>query len=98
MRDRIARKGNTRPSIVHGGPRGHVAPRTPDPQDWPSSVARDGAIPARDEQTMLAGLEQNPLFRPDAAKFVHGTIGRAKEELSEVLLARAAFDGRNNIS
>lgn len=55
---------------------------------WQGTQSRLGAILARDEQTMIDGLSRNLEWRPDAVKFVHGTIGRAREELSAGLLAK----------
>jgi imidazolonepropionase-like amidohydrolase len=55
---------------------------------WQASLARQGAILAWDDKTLLEGLNGNLAAGPDAVKFVHGTIGRAKEELSADLLAK----------
>jgi imidazolonepropionase-like amidohydrolase len=56
---------------------------------WQSSMAKQGAILAWDERSLLDGLNANlAAGPPDAVKFVHGTIGRAKEELSAELLAK----------
>src|SRR5262249_35563906 len=56
---------------------------------WQASMAKQGAILAWDEGSLLDGLNANLMAGPpDAVKFVHGTIGRAKEELSADLLAR----------
>jgi enamidase len=55
---------------------------------WEASTSRQGAILASDEKTLLDGLNSNLAEGPDAVKFVHGTIGRAKEELSADLLAK----------
>lgn len=56
---------------------------------WPDSISREGAILAGDEPSLLNGLNRNYAEGPpDAVKFVHGTIGRAHEELSPALLAR----------
>jgi imidazolonepropionase-like amidohydrolase len=55
---------------------------------WAASQAKEGAILASDERNLIEGLEQNMAAGPpDAVKFVHGTIGRAKEELSANLLS-----------
>jgi enamidase len=57
---------------------------------WPASVSQHGAILASDEQSLVDGLNRNfAESQPDAVKIVHGTIGRAKEELSAELVARA---------
>lgn len=56
---------------------------------WTPSISRQGAILAGDEASLIAGLERNfAEGPPDAVKFVHGTIGRAEEELSADLMAR----------
>jgi enamidase len=55
---------------------------------WQDSMTKQGAILARDEETLLAGLNDNLRSDPDAVKFVHGTIGRAREELSADLLKK----------
>lgn len=55
---------------------------------WEASTTKQGAILAWDEKTLLDGLNKNLAAGPDAVKFVHGTIGRAKEELSADFLAR----------
>ena len=56
---------------------------------WPGALSRSGAILATDERSLLEGLDRNfAEGPPDAVKFIHGTIGRAKEELSAELLAR----------
>jgi imidazolonepropionase-like amidohydrolase len=55
---------------------------------WDASIAQQGAILAWNEQTLLNGLNHNLEAGPDAVKFVHGTIGRAKEELSADLLSK----------
>jgi enamidase len=56
---------------------------------WQASMAKQGAILAWDEHSLFDGLNANLMAGPpDAVKFVHGTIGRAKEELSAELLAK----------
>lgn len=55
---------------------------------WDASTSKQGAILASNEETLLRGLNDNLAGRPDAVKFVHGTIGRAHEELSADLLAK----------
>ncbi|HEY2382794.1 MAG TPA: amidohydrolase family protein [Terriglobia bacterium] len=55
---------------------------------WNAAEARQGAILARDENTLFEGLNRNLAAGPDAVKFIHGTIGRASEELSADLLAK----------
>jgi imidazolonepropionase-like amidohydrolase len=56
---------------------------------WPAGMSRHGAILAKDDQSLLEGLDRNfAEGPPDAVKFIHGTIGRAKEELSTELMAR----------
>ncbi len=55
---------------------------------WDASVSRSGAILASDEKTMLEGLDRNFADGPpDVVKFIHGTIGRAHEELSTELMS-----------
>jgi enamidase len=89
MRDDIRRKKILGPRLFTAGrlvtsPHGH-----PVSTIWQSSISRDGAILAADERSMIDGLNRNLAEGPpDAVKFVHGTIGRAKEELSAELLAR----------
>ncbi|HEX4133108.1 MAG TPA: amidohydrolase family protein [Bryobacteraceae bacterium] len=57
---------------------------------WSADISRQGAILAHDEASLLDGLNRNfAEGPPDAVKIVHGTIGRAKEELSTELMARA---------
>jgi imidazolonepropionase-like amidohydrolase len=57
---------------------------------WPDEVSRQGAILATDEASLIAALDSNfAAGPPDAVKIVHGTIGRAKEELSPELLSAA---------
>jgi enamidase len=57
---------------------------------WPDELARTGAILATDEPGLIAALDRNfAEGPPDAVKIVHGTIGRAKEELSPELMAAA---------
>jgi imidazolonepropionase-like amidohydrolase len=52
-------------------------------------MAKQGAILAWDEHSLFDGLNANlTVGPPDAVKFVHGTIGRAREELSAELLAK----------
>lgn len=54
---------------------------------WTSSIAAQGAILPADERSLIDGLNRNLTdYQPDAVKFIHGTIGRAKEELSPELL------------
>jgi imidazolonepropionase-like amidohydrolase len=51
------------------------------------ALARDGAILADSEQSLISGLQEN--YReepPDAVKFIYGTIGLAPERLSPELL------------
>ena len=57
---------------------------------WSDEVSRTGAILATDEAGLIAALDRNfAEGPPDAVKIVHGTIGRAKEELSPQLLSAA---------
>jgi imidazolonepropionase-like amidohydrolase len=57
---------------------------------WPEEVSRQGAILATNEADLLAALDRNfAAGPPDVVKIVHGTIGRAKEELSPELMAAA---------
>ncbi len=57
---------------------------------WPDEISREGAILATDEPGLIAALDRNYAEGPpDAVKIVHGTIGRAKEELSPELMAAA---------
>ena len=66
-------------------PKGHPASTI-----WSDEITRHGAILATNEADLLAALDQNFLAGPpDAVKIVHGTIGRAKEELSPELMAVA---------
>ncbi len=89
MRADIERRKMLGPHLLTAGrlvtsPLGH-----PVSTIWQASVSRQGAILAADERSMLDGLERNlAQGPPDAVKFVHGTIGRAKEELSVELLTR----------
>ncbi len=54
---------------------------------WPAAIAREGAILAFDEKSLDDGLDRNfAAGPPDCVKLIHGTIGRAKEELSAALL------------
>ena len=54
---------------------------------WPASLSRAGAILASDSASLLSGLEKNyDDGPPDAAKFIYGTIGIAKERLRADLL------------
>lgn len=56
---------------------------------WSASVSRQGAILAANERSLLEGLNRNfAEGPPDAVKFIHGTIGRAKQELGAELMAR----------
>ncbi|HEX4277878.1 MAG TPA: amidohydrolase family protein [Bryobacteraceae bacterium] len=89
MRREIEEKQMLGPRLLTAGrlvtsPRGH-----PVSTIWNAGVSREGAILASDERTMIEGLDRNLADGPpDVVKFVHGTIGRAKEELSPALLAR----------
>jgi hypothetical protein len=54
-----------------------------------ASMAKQGAILAWGERSLLDGLNSNWVGGPpDAVKFIHGKIGRAKEELRADLLAK----------
>jgi imidazolonepropionase-like amidohydrolase len=54
---------------------------------WTPQIARDGAILASDSSSLISGLEKNyAAGPPDAAKFIYGTIGMAKERLRADLL------------
>jgi len=54
---------------------------------WPAALSRAGAILAFDTPSLLSGLEKNYADGPpDAAKFIYGTIGIAKERLRADLL------------
>ena len=55
---------------------------------WNAATAEQGAILAWDDKSLMDGLNRNLAAGPDAVKFIHGTIGRAKEELSAELLAK----------
>jgi imidazolonepropionase-like amidohydrolase len=51
-------------------------------------LARDGAILARNQQELFAGLDNNMREGPpDAIKFIDGTIGQAREIIDPKLLA-----------
>jgi enamidase len=57
---------------------------------WSDEISRQGAILATNEADLLAALDKNfAAGPPDAVKIVHGTIGRAKQELSPELMAAA---------
>jgi enamidase len=57
---------------------------------WPEEVSRRGAILATNEADLITALDRNfAAGPPDAVKIIHGTIGRAKEELSPELMAAA---------
>jgi imidazolonepropionase-like amidohydrolase len=65
---------------------------------WEASLAKEGAILASDENTLIRGLKDNLAQGPDAIKFIHGTIGRAKEELSAELLSKGiAWTTQHNL-
>lgn len=89
LRADILRKKTLGPRLFTVGrlvtsPQGH-----PVSTIWPASVSRQGAILAKDERSLLEGLNRNfAEGPPDAVKFIHGTIGRAREELSAELMAR----------
>ena len=54
---------------------------------WDAETSRQGAILAHDSASLLDGLQNNyDAGPPDAAKFIYGTIGRAKEKLDPRLL------------
>ena len=54
---------------------------------WTPQLSRDGAILASDSESLLSGLEKNyAAGPPDAAKFIYGTIGMAKDRLRADLL------------
>ncbi len=54
---------------------------------WPAPLSRAGAILASDSSGLLSDLEKNYAEGPpDAAKFIYGTIGIAKERLRADLL------------
>jgi len=54
---------------------------------WTPQLSRGGAILAFDSESLLSGLEKNyAAGPPDAAKFIYGTIGIAKERLRADLL------------
>ena len=54
---------------------------------WDAETSRQGAILAHDSASLMEGLQQNyDAGPPDAAKFIYGTIGRAKEKLDSRLL------------
>ncbi len=56
---------------------------------WTPQLSRDGAILASDSASLLSGLEKNyAAGPPDAAKFIYGTIGMAKERLRADLLEK----------
>ncbi len=88
MRAAIANGTLPGPRLFTGGrlvtsPDGH-----PVSTIWPTNVSRHGTILASDEGALIEGLERNYAGgTPDCVKFIHGTIGRAKEELSAALLA-----------
>lgn len=88
MRSEIQSKKTLGPRLLASGrlvtsPHGH-----PVSTIWDASVSRSSAILASDEETMLAGLDRNFADGPpDVVKFVHGTIGRAHEELSADLMS-----------
>lgn len=87
MRREIQAKKMLGPRLLAAGrlvtsPHGH-----PVSTIWTPSVSRSSAILASDQTAMLEGLDRN--FSdgpPDVVKFVHGTIGRAHEELSADLM------------
>ncbi|HEY4087718.1 MAG TPA: amidohydrolase family protein [Bryobacteraceae bacterium] len=57
---------------------------------WPEEVSWNGAILATNEADLITELDRNfAAGPPDAVKIIHGTIGRAKEELSPELMAVA---------
>ena len=89
MRTGIERKDMLGPRLLTAGrlvtsPLGH-----PVSTIWTPSISNEGAILATDEKTLIDGLDRNLAEGPpDVVKFIHGTIGRAKEELSADLMAR----------
>jgi imidazolonepropionase-like amidohydrolase len=89
MRTKIERREMLGPRLLTSGrlvtsPMGH-----PVSTIWTPSISSAGAIIATDEKTMIAGLDRNLAEGPpDVVKFIHGTIGRAKEELSVDLMTR----------
>ena len=89
MRTALERKEMLGPRLLTSGrlvtsPRGH-----PVSTIWQPSVSKEGAIIATDEKTLIDGLDRNLAEGPpDVVKFIHGTIGRAKEELNADLMAR----------
>src|SRR5215468_3678981 len=65
---------------------------------WEASLAKEGAILGSDENSLIGGLNDNLTAGPDAIKFIHGTIGRAKEELSAELLSKGiAWTTQHNL-
>lgn len=88
LRDEIRAKKTLGPRLFTVGrlvtsPHGH-----PVSTIWPAGLSRHGAILAKDDQSLLAGLNRNLAEGPpDAVKFIHGTISRAHEELSTELMA-----------
>jgi enamidase len=87
LRSKIERHSLLGPRLFFAGrlvtsPHGH-----PVSTIWQASMSQQGAILASDETSLIDGLNRNLADKPDAVKFVHGTIGRAKEELSAELLS-----------
>jgi len=77
-------------------PHGHPASTI-----WTPQITRQGAILATSPANLVAGLEDNyAAGPPDAVKIVYGTIGQAREKISEEMLQRAVAwaDGAHLIS
>jgi len=89
MRTEIDRKEMLGPRLLTSGRLVTSRMGHPVSTIWSSEVSNTGAILATNEKTMIDGLDRNLAEGPpDVVKFIHGTIGRAKEELSADLMAR----------
>jgi len=90
LRSKLARHELLGPHIFATGrlvtsPHGH-----PVSTIWTPAVTRQGAILAADSASLMTGLEKNYAEGPpDAVKIIYGTVGMAREKISQDLLKRA---------